>query len=331
VEISGLRIAVTGAAGFIGSHLADRLAPANELVLIDDFSVGRRENLAALASRPRARIALADVRDRALLEELFKGVDLVFHLAISCLRTSLANPELSHDTNAGGSLAVCLAARRCGVRRLVYVSSSEVYGSAAQIPMSEAHPLHPTTVYGASKLAGELYALAHWRTWRLPVCVVRPFNTYGPREPYSGSRAEVIPRFALRLLAGAAPVIYGDGSQTRDFTYVDDTVDGIVRAAACDALVGDAVNVARGGEVSIARIAEELARLVGRPELAPQRAPARPGDVQRHFADIAKARALLGFEPRVDLATGLARTLEWLRGDGGAAREEAAAAGTPNW
>src|SRR5262249_25427446 len=161
---------------------------------------------------------------------------------------------------------------------------------------------------------------------------------YGPREPYSGSRAEVIPRFALRLLAGAAPVIYGDGSQTRDFTYVDDTVDGIVRAAACDALVGDAVNVARGGEASIAPIAEARARTggrrarrVARPELAPQRAPAGPGDVQRHFADIAKARALLGFEPRVDLATGLARTLEWLRGDGGAAREEAAAAGTPNW
>ena len=137
MEISGLRIAVTGAAGFIGSHLADRLAPGNELVLIDDFSVGRRENLAALASRPRARIALADVRDRAVLEELFAGVDLVFHLAISCLRTSLANPELSHDTNAGGSLAVCLAARRCGVRRLVYVSSSEVYGSAETVPMNE--------------------------------------------------------------------------------------------------------------------------------------------------------------------------------------------------
>lgn len=331
MEISGLRIAVTGAAGFIGSHLADRLAPGNELLLIDDFSVGRRENLAGLASHPRARIVRADVCDRGLLEELFAGVDLVFHLAISCLRTSLGNPELSHHVNAGGSLAVCLAARRCGVRRLVYVSSSEVYGSAETAPMSEAHPLRPTTVYGASKLAGELYALAHWRTWRFPVCVVRPFNTYGPREPYSGARAEVIPRFALRLLAGAAPVIYGDGSQTRDFTYVDDTVDGILRAAACDALVGDVVNVARGSEVSIAEIAAALARLVGRPDLAPERAAARPGDVQRHFADIAKARSLLGFEPRVDLASGLARTLEWLRAEGRPAREQAAAAGTPNW
>jgi UDP-glucose 4-epimerase len=331
VEISGLRIAVTGAAGFIGSHLADRLALRNELVLIDDFSVGRRENLAALSAHPRVRIARADVGDRSLLEELFAGVDLVFHLAISCLRTSLGNPELSHDVNAGGSLAVCLAARRCGVRRLVYVSSSEVYGSAETAPMSEAHPLRPTTVYGASKLAGELYALAHWRTWRFPVCVVRPFNTYGPREPYSGARAEVIPRFALRLLAGSAPVIYGDGSQTRDFTYVDDTVDGIVRAAACDALVGDVVNVARGGEVSIAEIAAELARLVGRSDLAPEREAARPGDVQRHCADIAKARSLLGFEPRVDLASGLARTLEWLRAEGRPAREQTAAAGAPNW
>ena len=331
MELSGLRIAVTGAAGFIGSHLADRLAPHNELVLIDDFSVGRRENLAAVEAQPRVRVVAADVGERARMEELFAGVDVVFHLAISCLRTSLAQPELSHAVNAGGSLAVCLAARRCGVRRLVYVSSSEVYGSAETAPMSESHPLRPTTVYGASKLAGELYALAHWRTWRLPVSVVRPFNTYGPREPSAGSRAEVIPRFALRLLAGAAPVIYGDGSQTRDFTYVDDTVEGIVRAAACDALVGDVVNVARGGETSIARIAAELARMVGRPELAPERAPARPGDVQRHFADIAKARTLLGFDPAVDLATGLARTLEWLRGEGRAAREQAAAAGAPNW
>lgn len=329
--ISGQRIAVTGAAGFIGSHLAERLAPENELVLIDDFSVGRRENLAPLEGSPRARIAVADVRDRERMQELFEGVDLVFHLAISCLRTSLGNPELSHTVNAGGTLAVCLAAHSRRVRRLVYVSSSEVYGSAETVPMSEEHPLRPTTVYGASKLAGELYALAQWRTWGLPVCVVRPFNTYGPREPWEGSRAEVIPRFALRLEAGLAPVIYGDGAQTRDFTFVDDTVDGIVRAAACDALVGDAVNVARGHEVSIAGIAERLAHLCGREGLAPLRAPARPGDVQRHFADVSKARRLLGFEPRVDLDAGLARTLAWLRAERIAARPGAAEAGAPNW
>jgi UDP-glucose 4-epimerase len=331
MEISAQRIAVTGAAGFIGSHLADRLAATNELVLIDDFSIGRRENLAALASHPRVRIVAADVADRRCMEELFAGVDLVFHLAISCLRTSLGNPELSHAVNAGGSLAVCLAARSAGVRRLVYVSSSEVYGTAETAPMSEAHPLHPTTVYGASKLAGELYALAQWRTWAMPVCVVRPFNSYGPREPYSGARAEVIPRFALRLLAGLPPVVYGDGAQTRDFTYVEDTVDGIVRAAACDALVGDVVNVARGEEVSIARIAQLLGDLVGRHDLAPVRAPARPGDVQRHVADIAKARRLLGYEPRVGLEAGLARTLGWLRAEAAAVRDGAAAAGAPNW
>ena len=329
--ISGQRIAVTGAAGFIGSHLAERLAPTNELVLIDDFSVGRRENLAPLEGSPRARIAVADVRDRARMQELFEGVDLVFHLAISCLRTSLGNPELSHSVNAGGTLAVCLAAHGRRVRRLVYVSSSEVYGSAETVPMSEEHPLRPTTVYGASKLAGELYALAQWRTWRLPVCVVRPFNTYGPREPWEGSRAEVIPRFALRLEVGLAPVIYGDGAQTRDFTFVDDTVEGIVRAAACDALVGDAVNVARGHEVSIASIAERLAHLCGREGLAPLRAPARPGDVQRHFADISKARRLLGFEPQVALEAGLARTLAWLRAERIATRPGAAEAGAPNW
>ncbi len=331
MEITGQRIAVTGAAGFIGSHLADRLAGANELVLIDDFSVGRRENLSGLAADPRVRIVAADVAERGRMQELFAGADLVFHLAISCLRTSLGNPELSHAVNAGGSLAVCLAARSAGVRRLVYVSSSEVYGTAESVPMSEEHPLRPTTVYGASKLAGELYALAQWRSFGMPVCVVRPFNTYGPREPYSGSRAEVIPRFALRLLAGLPPVVYGDGAQTRDFTFVEDTVDGIVRAAACDALVGEVVNVARGSEVSIARIAERLAGLVGRPDLAPVRAPGRPGDVKRHFADVAKARRLLGYEPRTELEAGLTRTLAWLRAEGDAGRDEAVAAGAPNW
>ena len=145
--------------------------------------------------------------------------------------------------------------------------------------MGEAHPCQPTTVYGASKLAGELYTLAYWRTYGLPVSVVRPFNTYGPREPFSGARAEVIPRFALQLLAGKSPVVYGDGSQTRDFTFVSDTVSGILAAAACDALVGDVVNVAYGSETSIARIGELLGALTGRPDIPIEKAEPRPGDV----------------------------------------------------
>ena len=321
---------MTGAAGFIGSHLADRLAERNELVLVDDFSIGCEENLAGVAGRPDVRIVRADVTDRAVMHELMAGIDVVFHLAISCLRTSLNHPYMSHDINAGGTLAVCLAAHANRVGRLVYVSSSEIYGTAETVPMAETHPLRPTTVYGASKLAGELYALACHRTYGLPVSVVRPFNTYGPREPYAGLRAEVIPRFVLQLLAGRSPVVYGDGSQTRDFTFVSDTVAGIVAAAECDALVGDVVNVARGCEVSIREIAARLQALIGR-TLPLELAAPRPGDVMRHFADTAKARALFGFVPAVDLDEGLGHTVAWIVDARLAERVDAIEPGRTNW
>lgn len=331
MKLSGKRILVTGAAGFIGSHLADRLASDAELLLVDDFSVGLRENLAQLAGRQNVRIVEADVRDFEAMRGLCRGIDVIFHMAISCLRTSLAQPVLSHEINAGGSLSVCLAARDCSVSRLVYVSSSEVYGTAKLAPMAESHPLEPTTIYGASKLAGELYALAAMRTYGTPALVVRPFNTYGPREPWQGERAEVIPRFILQLEAGRSPVVYGDGTQTRDFTFVDDTVAGLVAAAECDALLGDVVNVARGREVSILRIAELLAGLLGR-EGAPVRfEPGRPGDVKRHCADVEKARRLFGWAPSTELEDGLAKTVAWFRENRIASRVAAFASETPNW
>jgi UDP-glucose 4-epimerase len=331
MELSGLRIMVTGGGGFIGSHLCDRLADANDLVVVDDFSVGLRDNVAELRPRANVRVVEADVCDRDAMQALMDGIDVVFHLAISCLRTSINHPTMSHDINAGGTLSVCLAAQARGVRRLVYVSSSEVYGTAQTVPMSETHPCVPMTVYGASKLAGELYALACMRTYGLPVSVIRPFNTYGPREPYHGLRAEVIPRFILQLAAGKAPVIYGDGAQTRDFTFVDDTVTGILLAGACDALVGDVVNVAYGHEVSIARIAELLGELVTGTPVAPVRLEPRPGDVLRHYADAQKARQLLGYAPAVDLETGLRRTVAWFASQRIAERAAGTDAGAPNW
>ncbi len=331
MNLSGRRILVTGAAGFIGSHLADRLAEDNDVICVDDYSIGLRENQAEIESRPNVRLVEADITDRRRMLELIEGVEVVYHLAISDLRTSIANPWLNHDVNAGGSLNLLLAARDRGVERFVYVSSSEVYGSAVSVPMSEAHPLNPITVYGASKLAGELYALACHRTYGLPVIVIRPFNTYGPREPYAGARAEVIPRFILQLLRGRPPVIYGDGRQTRDFTFTEDTVAGMVAAGACDELVGEVVNIAYGREASIREIAERLAELVGNPALEPVFEDPRPGDVDRHFADTSKARRLLGFEPKVELATGLARTFEWFERHDIVHRVDADSPGRPNW
>jgi len=331
VELSERKIVVTGGAGFIGSHLADALARENEVVIIDDFSVGSRANTEQLEGLSNVRIALADIADRDAMHELCDRADVVFHLAISCLRTSLGRPFMSHDINAGGTLSLCLAAQERRVRRFLYVSSSEVYGTALSVPMNEEHPLQPTTVYGASKLAGELYAQAVGRTYGLPVSVVRPFNTYGPREPWQGARAEVIPRFLLALEAGHAPVIDGDGLQTRDFTYVEDTVRGLLRAGACDELVGGVVNVARGREVSIRRVAEILRELVGGDAPAPRFESDRPGDVVRHYADVGKAKRLLGFEPEVEFEDGLARTLAWFRAQKIAERADVGAATRPNW
>jgi UDP-glucose 4-epimerase len=307
----GRRVLVTGGAGFIGSHLVDALLAAGGVVrVLDDFSSGRRENLAEAAGR--AEIVAGDVCDERALDAALAGVEVVLHLATRCVRLSLSDPEGVHRVNSEGTLRVLTAARRHGAARVVYVSSSEVYGTAVQAPMAEDHPLAPTTVYGATKLAGELYAQAMTRSFGLPTLVVRPFNTYGPRAHFTGVYGEVIPRFTVRLLNGRRPVIFGDGSQTRDFTYVSDTVRGILAAAAVPDAHGQAVNIARGEEVSVRRLAELLAKAID-PVLAPEFTGARPGDVHRHWADVTRARERLGFRATVGIEEGLARYLAWFR------------------
>jgi UDP-glucose 4-epimerase len=205
-----------------------------------------------------------------------------------------------------------MAARRHGAARVIYVSSSEVYGTAVRAPMAEDHPLAPTTIYGATKLAGELYAQAMTRSFGMDTLVVRPFNTYGPRAHFTGVYGEVIPRFTVRLLNGRRPVIFGDGSQTRDFTYVSDTVRGILAAASIPDAHGQAINIARGEEVTVRRLAELLAKAID-PVLEPELTEARPGDVHRHWADVSLARERLGFRAEVGIEEGLQRYLGWFR------------------
>lgn len=323
-------ILITGGAGFIGSHLAERLAQDNFVRIVDDFSTGDWENLGDIADRESVEIIDDDINDRTAVKDWCADIDVVFHLAVSCLRTSLGDPEVSHEVNAGGTLNLCRGALACGVGRFVYLSSSEVYGTARQVPMSETHPLEPLTVYGATKLAGELYAKAFHRTYGLPVVIVRPFSTYGPREPWRDKRAEVIPRFILRILSGRAPIIFGDGAQTRDFCYVEDTVTGILAAAACEELVGDVVNIARGREVPVGKIALLIAEHLGT-RLTPAHRPSRPGDITRHVADTSKARDLVGFEAPTDITEGLSRCIQWFKmkaADGSLLDSEA---GDPNW
>jgi UDP-glucose 4-epimerase len=310
VKIEGKRVLVTGGAGFIGSHLVDRLASTNQVTVLDDFSVGDEQNLTR--SRRRIKVLRADVRDPASVRVAIKGADVVFHLAVVCLRATIGEPLSGHLVNDFGTLNLLMAARESNVERFVYVSSSEVYGSALHAPMDEDHPLNPMTPYAASKLAGEAYALSFHRTYGLPAMVVRPFNAYGPREHLDGPSGEVIPRFVAWAMAGRPLVVFGDGLQTRDFTWVTDTVRGIVLAAECDELIGGRVNIARGQEVSVLRVAHLVQEIVGR-RVSIQHLAERPGDVRRHFSGVKRAQELLGFSARVGIEEGIASYIDWAR------------------
>jgi len=306
---------VTGGAGFIGSHLVDGLiAAGDDVVVLDDFSAGNIDNLTAARASGRLRIVDGSVLDPAAVDAAIGGCTHVFHMAIQCVRRSLGRPLENHEVNATGTLRLLEAARRHSVRRFLYCSSSEVYGNASAGALDEAAaPCAPTTVYGAAKLAGELYALAYWRTYGLPVAIVRPFNAFGPREHVAGDLAEVIPRFVARALNGEPPVIFGDGNQGRDFTFVADTARGLRAAMACDALVGHAVNLGHGRAITVREVAAAVLRLCGRNDLTVRFAAGRPGDVHTLCAGTQRAREWLGFVPQVSFEDGLARYLAWFR------------------
>jgi UDP-glucose 4-epimerase len=306
-----MKVLVTGGAGFIGSHLVDELARNNHVVILDDFSSGEQENIVHHAGKGNVEIITGDIRDKDLLFNIAKNIDVVYHLAVQCLRVSIKNPDVTHEVNVTGTLNLLKASLENSVKRFIYVSSSEVYGTALHVPMNETHTCEPTTVYGASKLAGELYALAYFRTYGLESMVVRPFNTYGPREHLQGVYGEVIPRFVLRILNNMPPVIFGDGTHTRDFTYVSDTVKGIVMASECDSMIGQAVNIARGREVSINELAVMIANKLGKKDIKPVYEQKRPGDVIRHYADISKAKKLFNFSPEIDIEKGTGLFIDW--------------------
>lgn len=330
-EAQERRILVTGGAGFIGSELVCQLAArGHEVTVVDNLVNGRRENIANVLSE-KVRLIEADVRDACRMRDLLKGMDVVFHLACLGVRHSIHSPQENHDVNATATLRLLCLARELGVGRFVYVSSSEVYGTARRVPQSEDHPTFPTTVYGASKLAADCYARAFWETYKYPTVVVRPFNTYGPRCHHQGDSGEVIPKFLLRCMAGKPMVIFGDGLQTRDFTYVSDTARGILLAGFSEKAVGETINIGHGHEMTILELASAIAGLVGRDNPQVFHDSPRPGDTLRLYADISKAEALLGYAPQVKLEEGLRLLYAWYRDSGKTPEELLADEVLHNW
>jgi UDP-glucose 4-epimerase len=304
-------IFVTGGAGFIGSHFVEAISKTNQVTVYDNFSSSVIP-IGDLSNIRNVKVIKGDILERKMLEKAMHGVDSVFHFAVACVRLSLSDERYVHDVNATGTLNALLAAKAAGVRRFIYISSSEVYGTAKGGRMNEAHPITPTTVYGASKYVGELYTKHFNDMEGLPAIIVRPFNTYGPGSHFDGVYGEVIPRFSVRAINGKQPIIFGSGNQTRDFTYVSDTVAGIIRAAGEDKLLGDVINIARGQEVSVSGVAKTICGITGLP-FAPVMKPARPNDVFRHYADITKAKKLLSFKPEVAITAGLDRYISWVK------------------
>ena len=310
-------VVVTGGAGFIGSELVRQLAARGErVVIIDNLVNGKRENVSDVLSN-EVVLHEKDIRDLDALSPWLRTARAIYHLACLGVRHSVHSPHENHEVNATATLRLLALAREAEVPRFVYVSSSEVYGGVRWAPtirweqMTEDHPAFPCTVYGGSKLAGECYARAYFRTYGYPTVVVRPFNTYGPRSHHEGDSGEVIPKFLLRCLAGRPMVVFGDGTQSRDFTYVTDTARGIILAGEHPRAVGETINVGSGSEVTINELAERVAQAVGQPDAVVAHDRPRPGDVARLCADLSRARALLDYEPRVSLAEGLQRLLTW--------------------
>jgi nucleoside-diphosphate-sugar epimerase len=302
---------ITGGAGFIGSHLAQTLLARREQVrVVDNLSTGHQRNLDLLAG---AEILIGDVSDPAVAEKAVAGVDYVLHqAAIPSVPRSVADPLTSHKANLDATVALAVAARDAGVRRIVYAGSSSAYGDTPVLPKREDMATDPLSPYALQKLVGEQYLQMFTKLYGLDTVTIRYFNVFGPRQDPSSPYSGVIALFVSRLLRGEPVQIVGDGEQTRDFTYVENIVHGVLRAATAPAAAGHVINVATGQRISINELAATLQRLIGGNHV-PIYLPARQGDVRDSLADITLARQLLSYEPVVSLDEGLRRTVDWYR------------------
>ena len=303
---------VTGGAGFIGSNIVEELLKKGHRVkVMDNFITGKRENIAPFLDD--IELIEDDVRDFEAVKKAAKGADYVLHqAALRSVPKSVDDPVLTNDININGTLNILLASKKMGVKRVVYASSSSVYGDCDVFPEKEDFVPKPISPYAVSKLTGEHYGYTFSQTFGLEVVSLRYFNVFGPRQNPESKYSAVIPAFISRMLKGKPPVIEGDGNQSRDFTYVGNVVDANLAAAKTKDISGEIFNIACGESYSVLYIVEHLNKLLGK-KITPKFAPTRKGDVRKTIADISKMKKLLKVEPKVDFKSGLKKTLEWFQ------------------
>ncbi len=303
---------VTGGAGFIGSHIVHALeGQGHQVSVLDDFSTGRHKNLASLISR--ITVVEGSICDLTALDRAMADSEYCVHLAaIPSVPRSVDNPAASNDTNVTGTLNVLLAAREHGVKRIVLASSSSIYGNAVNMPLDEEVPRVPISPYGVTKACNEMYAEAFNALYGMEIVSLRYFNVFGPRQDPNSQYAAVIPIFLERMARNKAPLIFGDGLQARDFTYVDNVVHANLAACNCAKPLRGIFNIACGASTTLLSLVDKMNKVLGT-ALAPEFAPPRPGDIRQSWAKIDRARTAFGFQPQVDLTEGLRRTVQWMR------------------
>jgi UDP-glucose 4-epimerase len=308
----GRRVLITGGAGFIGSHLAEVLfALGASVVVLDDLSGGSRANVAGF---PSVELVVGSILDAGLVARCSAGCRFVFHqAALGSVPASVEKPRLFNDVNTTGTLNVLEAARAAGVGRVMFAASSSAYGENP-VPWVETMEPMPKSPYAATKVAGEALLRAYSGSYGLDTAPLRYFNIFGPRQNANSAYAAVIAAFAKAVLAGKRPVIYGDGEQSRDFTYIDNVVHAnLLAARRATPVGGEVINVGCGSRISVNELARKVAQMLGRSDLKPDYQPERAGDIKHSFADLARARSLLGYEPIVAFDAGLDQTLAWYR------------------
>lgn len=310
MSLSGI-VVVTGGAGFIGSHIAETVAASGGKVrIIDDLSTGHRENVEELSGD--IEFIEGSVADLELINRALKNAEVVFHeAAIPSVPRSVESPEQSHIASVDGTFNLLQAARQQSVRRVVYAASSSAYGDQPTLPKVEDMAPDPLSPYAVAKLVGEYYCQVFTRVYGLETVSLRYFNVFGPRQDPGSQYSGVVSRFISALCSGEQPVIFGDGEQSRDFTYIDNVVTANLKAATTTKGIGNVINVATGERITLNQLLAELKDLIGKPQVEVEYREPRVGDVRHSLADTTKARELLGYEPTVGLREGLRRTIEW--------------------